>query len=527
MNLRKISKVLFVLPVTLVLGCSDFLDINDSPNSPVDVPLSAIMGPAIGGAAFANANELNRFGAVVSDYLYGAAGSPRSYDTYVLTGGDFGNQWTGELWNGPLIMFDKIIKKGTEQGNFNYVGVAKIMQAYTWSLVTDVWGDIPYSEALRGETADGGIYRPKVDSQESIYKGSAEKPGLFALIREGIADLDKGTNLPLGADDVVYGGNIALWKRAGYTLMLRLATTISVKDPEYAKSIFNEVLAVNGGAWRNTVISNNSHNLSVKFGGALGSQSPTYTYMFVSLFMNELIVSKRFTDLLQNNTPTNTTDDDPRLPVLVKKGQRTPTDPTPTADWVVFENGSPPPTVNPVTFSKWNTAVVGANGVGPVRLVTNAGRAFMMAEAILRLGITVPGETAQTLYYEGIRASMDEYGTLTDAAFPLTSAAATAYIGASSATATTVAKLAGSVDQQINQIITQKYIAMAGNGLEAWNDIRRTGFPAHTQPEHQAAAGEDGKRPVRARYPDADIARNPNLGAAVKKTNEKMWWDAN
>lgn len=506
-----------VLPFTMVLGCSDFLDINDSPNSPVDVPLTAQLGAALGGTAFANSNELNRFGAVVSDYLYGAGGSPRSYDTYVITGADFGNQWTGEIWAGPLMQYEKIILKAEAQENWNYAGVAKIMQAYLWSLTTDVWGDIPYSEAMQGES---GITRPKVDTQESIYKGTGGKPGLFDLIRAGIADLGKTTNLTMTTDDVVYGGNVNNWRKAGYTLMLRLAMTISVKDPAFATSIINEILAANGGAWATTLISSNAQNLSVKFGGAVGSQSPMFTYMFVSTFQNELVVSRRFTDLLIGLN-------DPRLPVLVKKGQISPTNTAPTPDWVVYENGSPIPTANPVTFSKWNVAVTGANGIGPIRLVTNAGRAFMLAEAMLRLGIAIPGSTPQSLYYEGMRASMEEFAAATSADFPLSATAINTYIGANAGAATTVATLTGTTEQRINQIITQKYIAMAGNGLEAWNDIRRTGYPVHTQVEHQNAAGEDGRRPVRARYPDADIARNNNLGAAVKKTNEKVWWDAN
>lgn len=517
MNFKKISKAIFVLPFTLLVGCADFLDVNESPNSPEDVPLTAILGAALGGTGFANANELNRFGSTVSDYLYGAGGSPANYDTYVITAGDFGNQWTGEIWNGPLIQYEKLIIKGEEQGNFNYVGVAKIMQAYMWSLTTDVWGDIPYSEALKGETQFGGITRPAVDTQESIYKGGNGKPGLFDLLREGIAALDQPTNLTMGSDDLVYGGNLANWRKAGYSLMLRLATTISVKDPVYAKGVIDEVLAKNADP-NVTLISDNTQNLSIKFGGSVGSQSPIYSYMFVTTFQNELIVSTRFLNLLQNGTAA-TADDDPRLPLFVKKGTTTATSGIPTTNYVTFDNGFRGTLPATSQFAKWNTAVTGANGVGPIRLVTNAGVKFMLAEAIVRLGVTVPGATAASLYYDGMRASLTEAGAAT--------ADINTYIGANLAAATPIAQLTGTTDQMIDKIITQKYIAMAGNGLEAWNDIRRTGFPSHTQVEHLNAAGEDGRRPVRALYPTADLARNPNLSQVAKKSNERVWWDAN
>jgi hypothetical protein len=509
MKLKNISKVSAVLLLVFALGgCADFLDVNKSPNSPEDVPLNTLLPSALISAGFANANELNRFGATVSDYLYGAGGSPAAYDTYVLTGGDFGNQWTGEIWNGGLIQCKQIIEKGTETGANNYVGVAKIVQAYMWAMTTDIWGDIPYSQALQGNL---GITRPELDSQEDIYKGNASKGivGLFDQIREGLAALDQPTLLTMGADDVVYGGNLANWKKAGNTLMLRLAMTLSVKDPAYATTVINEVIA------KNDFISTNAQNFSVKFGTAVGSQSPMYSYMFVTTFQNELTVSRRFYDLLNGSN-------DPRKKLMITYRAIADNPATPANEldtiYTTFENGFRGTLPAVTTFSKWGPAVTGAGGAGPVRLITNAGRAFMLAEAMVRLGVSVPGQTPQSLYFEGITASMSEMGV---------SAANAAFYTGTAADPKPIAELTGSDSDMINQIITQKYIAMAGNGLEAWNDIRRTGFPAHTQTEHANAAGEDGKRPLRARYPDSDIARNPNLGAAVKKTNEPVWWDAN
>jgi hypothetical protein len=496
MNLKKITKTLLVLPFTLLISCGDFLDVNQTPNNPLDVPLNTLLTSGLVASGFANANELNRFYSTVADYTYGAAGGPSAYDVYTITGGDFGNQWTNEIWNGGLIQFQKIIEKGEAAGANNYVGVAKIMQAYMWSLTTDLWGDIPYSKALQGTA---GVTRPEVDLQEDIYKGNASKgvKSLFDLIREGIALLQTASTPAIGNDDVVYSGNIANWRRAGYTMMIRLAMTISAKEPALAKQIIEEAIA------SNELISTNAQNLSVRFGTAVGSQSPIYSYMFVTTFQNDMTVSSRFVTLLQGLA-------DPRLPLFVT---------SPSGSYVTYDNGYRGTLAAPATFSKWGTAVTGVGGAGPVRLLTNAGRAFMLAEAMLTLGVVYAGQTPQSLYYEGMRAALTEAG--------VAAGTINTYIGATSATPTAVATLTGTVANQQNQILTQKYIAYTGNGLEAYIDIRRTGLPLHTQPEHNNAAGEDGKRPVRARYPDADIARNPNLGAAVKKTNEKMWWDAN
>jgi len=279
--------------------------------------------------------------------------------------------------------------------------------------------------------------------------------------------------------------------------MIRLAMTISAKEPALAKSIIEEVIAAN------EMIVLNTQNLSVRFGTAVGSQSPIYSYMFVTTFQNDMIVSSRFVTLLQGLA-------DPRLPLYVT---------SPSGSYVTYDNGYRGTLATPTTFSKWAPAVTGANGAGPIRLVTAAGRAFMLAEAMLTLGVVYAGQTPQSLYYEGMRLALAEAG--------VPAATINTYTGATLATATPVATLTGTTANQQNQILTQKYISYTGNGLEAYIDIRRTGLPAHTATEHANAAGEDGKRPVRLRYPDDDIARNPNLGAAVKKTNEKMWWDAN
>jgi len=152
--------------------------------------------------------------------------------------------------------------------------------------------------------------------------------------------------------------------------------------------------------------------------------------------------------------------------------------------------------------------------VGPVRLVTNAQRCFLLAEAALRLpGLTLPaGKNANVYYQEGINASMTEAG--------MTAAQITTYFTANP----TVVNLSGTPDNQLRQIITQKYIALTGNGIEAYNDWRRTGYPVLT--EHQNAVGIDGTRPKRINYINNEITRNPNFPTDIFQ-NARVWWDVN
>ncbi|MCW5909756.1 MAG: SusD/RagB family nutrient-binding outer membrane lipoprotein [Cyclobacteriaceae bacterium] len=482
-KIRLLYKSIFILPLLVIMGsCNEFLDVNQSPNLPEQVPPSVLLPSALIASAFANGNELNRFGSTVMDYTYGAGNNPGAYDIYNIDGAAFNNQWRFEIYGGALNTFQKLIEAAEPVGGTSYTGIAKIMKAYVFSLTTDVWGDIPYSQALQGATYP----QPRIDKQEDIYKGNAglEIQSLFDLVREGLADLNTTSTINPGVEDVVYGGTIASWRRAGYTLLLKLAMQISNVEPALAVTIINEVISANN------YIVENSQNLSVKFGSSVGSQSPIYTWTYISTFQNDMMVSSNYVSLLEGLN-------DPRLDLFVTK---------PTGSFVTYPNGFAGTLAPAANRSKWSTVITGASGVGPVRLITNAQRAFWLAEAVLSLGVTVPGKTAQDLYEEGITASMTEAG--------VPEGDIDTYIADHALTGTT--------EEQIEQIITQKYIAQTGNGLEAWHDYRRTGYPDF--PEHLNAVGIDGTRPKRAQYIDQEVQRNPNFSPVVLP-NVRVWWD--
>jgi hypothetical protein len=479
-------KIFFFMFIILQLSsCDDFVDVNSSPNNPQEVNSQSLLIVGEVGAAFANANELNRFALTTMQYNAGLAGNPLAYDRYGFVQSTFDNQWNFELYQGALITLEDLIRVGAREESYAYVGIAKILKAYTFAMVTDIWGDVPYSQALKGTTYP----MPRLDTQQDIYKGNATLgiQSLFDLVREGISDLDKPSKKMPASDDRIYNGNISNWKRFANTLLLKLAIQISEVEPVLARSVINEVIT------GNNYITENAQDGNLRFSKETGAQSPVHQWTNVSLFQNEMMMSSRFLDRL---VALN----DPRLDKFFTK---------PSGTFVARDNGSAATAPAVAVRSKLNSYVTG-DGEGPVRLITNFQRAFILAEAALVLG--TPG-SAQDLHQEGIRASMRLAG-LTDAD-----------IDAYFANNPTVVQLSGSIDQQREQILTQKYIAWTGNGLEAWNDWRRTGYPRLNV--SQNAGGIDGQIPVRLGYSPTELARNANFPNPGPQPNERLWWDVN
>lgn len=469
-------------------GCSEkFFDINTTPNNPTSVPPTVLLTTILYDAAFSSSNDLNRISEVFTQHMAGVANQVAAYDVFNIRGAS-DNQWNGELYAGTLTNAQRLIEQ-TQETSPAYAGIAKIVKAYGFSLVTDVWGDIPYSEALQGEK----VLTPRLDSQQDIYLGSKDKniQSLFDLIKEGMADLDKPNKgvIP-GTDDAAYQGNLSRWKRLGNTLMLRLAVQMSRKAPDQAKAIINEILASPAG-----LINDNTLDFQVAFGTDNGKQNALYSFNYVNR-PGDLMASSRFLDTLRAYN-------DPRIGRFFTAAAN-------NGQFVGFNNGSTAAAPSVIANrSRYGAYLIGNAGEAPTRMITNFNRAFNLAEAVLMLGVA---GNAQALYQEGIRASMTKAGV---AATDITD-----YFAKNPSIVT----LSGDTQNQLRMVMTQKWIANIGMGLESWNDFRRTGYPRLTLPQNPA--GDDpGVIPLRLPYTANEQARNPNIPNPGPKTNERIWWD--
>lgn len=513
------NKKLIGLTLAVVVACSTmscnkdkFLDTNINPNSPASVTSSVLLTSTVINTGFMATNDWGRATSLLTQQYAGIANQPASYDVYVLRG-SFDNQWNFESYGGTLINSQLLINQSTAQNSPAFSGIAKLLKAYNFAVVTDLYGDVPYSQALQGTVN----MHPRYDKQEDIYKGNATLgiQGLFDLVKEGLADLDKTSATKPGAtDDPVYGktaNNIVQWKKMGNTLLLKLANTISKKEPALAATIINQAAA---GAF-----TSNADDFEIPFGSAVGNYNPLYNYNFIT----------RPDDQMLSQTILNVmaTQNDPRLPIYFTATQtrtataNTTATVTPLGTFTGYANGgnAPVPARVPVATntaltnrSRYNTYIRGAAGEAPARLLSNAQRLFILAESVLNLsGITVSG-TAQSLYQDAIRASMTKAG--------ITDAAVTAYFAANPSVAT----LSTTKAQALEQIITQKWIASVGNGFEPYNDYRRTGFPRLAPVIN--ASGDDNTLPQNFPYPLSELTANAGAENqdANRRTSVKVWW---
>ena len=480
--MKKVS-IILLSGLVLFTSCKKFLDVNNTPNNPTTVPASTILPNTLIALGFANSNDLNRATSALMQHIAGVANQTAAYDVYALDGA-FDNQWNFEIYNGAINNLQILIDQYSNTSPA-YSGVAKMEMAYAFSMATDLWGDVPYSQAGQGLKYESPLF----DKVQDIYQGNSASGivSLFDLVKSGLADLDKPTVFkPSAKDDIVYAGDLTKWKRMGNTLLLKFAIMLTNANPALAKSTIQDVIT------GNNFINANNLDFEVPFGSTVGNQNPIYSFNYVNRTGDQML-STRLLNLVKSLNDTV------RLAKFFTK---------PTGVFTSFDNGSTAAAPALATRSQYGNYLIGTTGNAPIRLLTNFQVNFILAEAALVLG--TPGN-ANTLYQAGITASMQKVG--------MTPAEIANYF----TTNPTIVTLTGTPDQQLQQIITQKYIAWIGNGIEAFNDYRRTGYPQLTL-VNNAAGDNPNVIPTRLPYTPAELSRNPNAPNPRPKTDVKLWW---
>ena len=484
-----------VLLAGSITSCNEFLDINEDPSFPAEATNQLLLPSAQAGASLAFANMLERGPAtLVQHYINGR------FDNYGFDGSTYNNDWNLHIYSGALKDYQVIIEQGTELEEWQHVGVAKIHTAYIFSLMVDLFGDVPFSEALQSQE---GNFNPRVDLGQDIY------PELLEMIDEGMGDLDKESTLTLGAEDLFYGGDLSLWKKMANTLKLKMYNQTRLVDEGVSTDQINALLAAGN------IISSSDEDFTFQFttSNAPEGRHPNFQADYAGGNL-ENNLSSFFIALLEAN-------DDPRIPYYFYKqtgcnlaGVNGGEGSNPGDDDVRALHG-----IYPVggrfddNSCELRAETFGLQGAGIFPMLTYTMVLFMQAEAALELGTT--GDPRELLE-AAINAAMTEIGAFSGV--PVDAAEVTNYVNARLA-----AYDAATDDEgRLAVIMTEKYVSLFGNGIESYNDFRRTGYPQNLN----TPVIQNGPFPRRFPIPPVEVTSNINIDVETDLT-KSVFWDLN
>lgn len=449
-------------------------------------------------------------------------------DKYVASSGIIGYQ--NQLWNddykGASFAYE-MVSLANEKGLTNLASAGTIMKILLIQHITDCYGDVPYSEALKGKT---GSFTPAYDTQESIYTSMLSE--LETAINAFDPAADKLTS------DLFYGGDIAKWKRFGYSLMLRSAMRIVKANPTLARQYAEKAAA--GGTFAGI-----SDNAVCPTDNSTGNGNGTSGALLVVEDYREVKWSKPLIDYLKaNNDPrlnvasevppaglkdgTNSAlagNKDPNAQVGMPNGYDLAggtTDVTKRSDYP-GSTGTGSDVYPLGKYSRPTTAVYLGRSA-PEFVLTYAETELLLAEAAVR-GWTVTGSAA-THYANGVSAALQSLATFSAAA-AISATTADAYAAAHPLDVS-------SANASLKQI-NEQYWATNGllfNFIEAWTNWRRSGYPVLT-PVNYIGNFTGGTIPRRIAYQSTEGSTNPvNYADAVKRLQggdnytARIWWDA-
>lgn len=461
-------------------GCDQGLtDINVNPNAPTDVgpqflfPQGAV---AVTNLVRGQGMDLTMTSLWAQHY---AKVQYTEEDWYDIRPGTIDTWWSA-FYSGGLMDLTQATQKAQAADRPNLAAPPQIMMAWTHAAMTDMWGDIPYSEANRGAE----ILTPVYDRQEDIYNG------ILASLASASSMIDVAAP-GYGSADPIYGGNMARWQKFANSLRLRYAMRLSKVNATKAQAEVQAAVAAPGG-----VFTSNADNATLDWPGDGINDAPLYSN-FVKAVRDDHRISRTIVDALKALS-------DPRLPIYAQPALN-------TGEYTGLQNGLTNNQANAIGFgnvSKIGTYFSQANT--PTILMHYAEVQFLLAEARERGWITTG--TAAGYYMEGIRAAISMFG--------VAQADIDAYL--------VQASVIYNPTTGLEQIARQKWLSLFGQGSEAWAEWRRTGVPTLV-PGPAATLTEVARRLT---YPLSEQSFNlANLNAAISTASGgdvltgRVWWD--
>jgi len=431
----------------------------------------------------------------------------------VLTGANFNQEnrttfdvnWVSYYRNVIKHTKDIIARTKDDPARANLMNMARIIQAYAFMILTDSYGSIPYEEG--GEGYNSQIFFPKYETQQEIY------PKIIKELTEASAALSASGKIETA--DILYGGDVAKWKKFGNSLLLRAGMRLSAVDPTQAQAAVKT--AFDGG-----VITLNIDNAFVRHDA--NYRNPISNTLNSTEAAN-FYLTKPFVDALKS---TN----DPRLVAIAirYKGATSGTAQVPevgsilAADQIGIPMGNDNITAGVAAKADGLASFYEYSQVdrrrmtkltAPMFMVTASQTNLLLAEARFRGWITTG--TAAQYFSDGIKANMDQMASF-DAKCAVLATDRDTYVAANPLQS----------GSELNQINTQYWISSFLNGQEAFANFRRSNYP---QLAPNPYPGKEVTWINRLTYPNSEISVNSeNVKAAIAaqgpdKLDTKVWWD--
>jgi hypothetical protein len=481
-----------LLPLTFALlvavGCtSSFDSVNTDPNSPTKIGPQYILTYALERSIDRYWGSSTRFERLNLDAgelwiqhlarnIYSNEG-----DNYEASQALMLNNWQS-FFNDSQLNYQRILTLADETGpypNANYYGVALVMRTWVFSVLTDTFGAIPYSEALKG-SGEGAILTPKYDTQEKVYEQ------MLADLK--LANEKLSTTGPAISGDILYNGSILKWKKFANSLRVKLANRQAAKKPTESRAILREILA---DPVKYPLFTTNDDNAALRCTPNRPSNNEWHETI-VQGGRTDWNLSQTLVDKLLGYT-------DPRLAVFGNQQG---------GKWLGVPNGLPDAIATTYLSTAATIGTAFTKADAPEVVMTLAEVQFALAEAALDGDIDGGTTKAQEYFEKGITASMTQYGLTV----PVT------YF-------TTV----GPVTRA--KVLEQKWIALFGQGVEAWTEWRRTGLPAFPARDPRSFFANDGVLPTRLPYPGSEASLNGanvkegvSLNGGADDFKTKLWW---
>ena len=484
----------------LLSGCSDWLDVNHDPDALETVPNADVLLPA---AELGVANNLMGwhfgFGGGFWVQYWTQSYTASQFKTLCeYLPQDFGTAYQS-LMAEALADMQRIRTMTIEDSNRGYYFVAEALSIFTWQMITDVWGDMPYFEALR---ADEGILHPKQDKGQEIYAD------LMKRVNE-LLSIDLSSSSINGDQDLIYEGDLSKWRQFANALKLKLMIRLS-ETSEYNNAnvlsfiqqadLLKESAKISGSIWDDNMAGKRHPMRAFQASGA-------------NYISTNVRACKTFFDYLRIN-------DDPRLAKLFA-GTIAPF----FGDFDSMQDSDD----NGTTDDKENWATVAGNFPANADLIVMSDWEvkFYMAEVYTRAGNHAK---AKELYEAAVKASLAQHGIAE------TDILETGY----------AQWIDGSAESEIKQIAMQKWVSYCNyQHMEAFLERNRTKYPSVNEIDIAAnrkgawssfPVGDltisvkgrqllNGNLPASPQYPEVYLFRNNNAPSQKPNVGQKVWWN--